>query len=116
MVREKKKVGKQVRKPMRYGGITCKTSQTNHIKSGRNYIEISTLKTGYSENITTKRISCNDHKLPQRMKRTSENNKTKRNAQVSFQAKIDASGGSTTARSESREIQIQQLMPVRVSR
>ena len=43
-------------------------------------------------------------------------NKTKRIAQVSFQARIDASNGSTRARSESREIQTQQLMPVRVSR
>ena len=42
--------------------------------------------------------------------------KAKRIAQVSFQAKIDASNESTTARSESREIQTQQLMPVRVSR
>ena len=42
--------------------------------------------------------------------------KTKGIAQVSFQAKIDASSDSTTARSESREIQTQQLMPVRVSR
>ena len=45
-----------------------------------------------------------------------KNNKTKRIAQVSFQARIDTSNGSTTARSESREIQTQQLMPVRVSR
>ena len=36
--------------------------------------------------------------------------------QVSFQAKIDASNESTTARSGSREIQTQQLMPVGVSR
>ena len=42
--------------------------------------------------------------------------KTKRIAQVSFQVKIDASSDSTTARSESGEIQTQQLMPVRVSR
>ena len=42
--------------------------------------------------------------------------KAKRIAQVSFQAKIDASNKSTTARSKSREIQTQQLMPVRVSR
>ena len=50
------------------------------------------------------------------MKRTGEDNKTKRIAQVLFQARIDASNRSTAARSESREIQIQQLMPVRVSR
>ena len=42
--------------------------------------------------------------------------KAKRIAQVSFQAKIDASNESMTARSKSREIQTQQLMPVRVSR
>ena len=42
--------------------------------------------------------------------------KAKRIAQVSFQVKVDASNVSTTARSESREIQTQQLMPVRVSR
>ena len=42
--------------------------------------------------------------------------KAKRIAQVSFQAEIDASIESTTARSEPREIQTQQLMPVRVSR
>ena len=36
--------------------------------------------------------------------------KAKRIAQVSFQAKIDASNESTTAESESREIQTQQLM------
>ena len=42
--------------------------------------------------------------------------KAKRIAQVSFQTKIDTSNESTTARSESREIQTQQLMPVRVSR
>ena len=42
--------------------------------------------------------------------------KAKRIAQVSFQARIDASNKSTTARSESREVQTQQLMPVRVSR
>ena len=42
--------------------------------------------------------------------------KAKRIAQVLFQAEIDASIKSTTARSEPREIQTQQLMPVRVSR
>ena len=52
------------------------------------------------------------NKLENRLKIT----KAKRIAQVSFQAKIDASNESTTARSESREIQTQQLMPVRVSR
>ena len=38
--------------------------------------------------------------------------KAKRIAQVSFQAKIDASYRSTRARSEAREIQNTQLMPV----
>ena len=42
--------------------------------------------------------------------------KAKRIAQVSLQATIDARNESTTTRSESREIQTQQLMPVRVSR
>ena len=42
--------------------------------------------------------------------------KAKRIAQGLFQAEIDASIESTTARSEPREIQTQQLMPVRVSR
>ena len=46
----------------------------------------------------------------------SENQKLPRIAQVSFQARIDASSGSTTAGSESGEIQKQQLMPVRVRR
>ena len=55
-------------------------------------------------------------KLPQRTKNEWKSTKAKRIAQVSFQAKIDASNGSTTARSESREIQTQQLMPVRVRR
>ena len=47
----------------------------------------------YSEIITTKKISCNDRKLPQRTQRTGENNKTKRIAQVLFQVRIDASNG-----------------------
>ena len=55
-------------------------------------------------------------KLLQQMKNEWKSTKAKRIAQVSFQAKIDSSNGSTTARSESREIQTQQLMPVRVSR
>ena len=55
-------------------------------------------------------------KLPQGMKNEWKPTKAKRIAQVSFQAKIDASNGSTTARSETRDIQTQQLMPVRVSR
>ena len=46
------------------------------------------------------------------MKNEWKSTKAKRIAQVLFQAKIDASNGSTTARSESREIQTQQLMPV----
>ena len=45
------KVRKQERNPMRYGGTTCKTSQTNRIKSGRNYIEISTKKTSSVEGL-----------------------------------------------------------------
>ena len=55
-------------------------------------------------------------KLPQRMKNKWNSTKSKRIPQVLFQAKIDTSNRSTTARSESREIQTQQLMPVRVSR
>ena len=55
-------------------------------------------------------------KLLQRTKNEWKSTKAKRIAHVSFQARIDARNGSTTARSESREIQTQQLMPVRVSR
>ena len=55
-------------------------------------------------------------KLPQRMINEWKPTKAKRIAQVLFQVKIDASNGSTTARSETKEIQTQQLMPVRVSR
>ena len=55
-------------------------------------------------------------KLPQRTKNEWKPTKAKRIAQALFQAKIDTSNGSTTARSETREIQTQQLMPVRVSR
>ena len=47
----------------------------------------------YSKNITTKEISCNHRKLPHRTKRMGEDNKTKRIAQVLFQARIDASNG-----------------------
>ena len=64
----------------------------------------------------TKKISRNYCKLLQRMENRWKITKGKIIAQVSFQAKIDASNESTTARSESREIQTQQLMPVRVSR
>ena len=41
---------------------------------------------------------------------------TKNCSHVLFQVKIDASSGSTGAGSEPREIQKQQLMPVRVGR
>ena len=44
-------------------------------------------------------------KLLQRMKNEWKSTKAKRIAQVSFQAKIDTSHGSTRARSETREIQ-----------
>ena len=44
----------KVRNPMRYGGTTCKTSRTNRIKSGRNYIEILTKKDQFSGRLTTK--------------------------------------------------------------
>ena len=63
----------------------------------------------------TKKISRNYCKLSQRTENRWKITKGKRIAQVSFQAKIDASNEST-ARSKSREIQTQQLMPVRVSR
>ena len=45
------KVRKQVRKPMRYGGTTCKTSQTNHTKSGRNYIKYRLKKASSAKNL-----------------------------------------------------------------
>ena len=64
----------------------------------------------------TKETSRNDRKLPQQTKNEWKSTKAKRIAQVLFQAKIEASNRSTTARSESREIQTQQLMPVRGSR
>ena len=51
-------------------------------------------------------------KLPCRTKNEWKSIKAKRIAQVLFQAKIDTSNGSTRARSESREIQTQQLMAV----
>ena len=44
-------------------------------------------------------------KLPQRMKNEWKQTKAKRIAQVSFQVKIDTNNGSTTARSETREVQ-----------
>ena len=49
-----------------------------------------------------------------RLRNNQNHTKTKylRIAQVSFQAKLDASRGTTTAGSKSREIQKQQLMPV----
>ena len=53
----------------------------------------------------TKSTSRNDRKLPQRTKNEWKPTKVKRIAQVSFQAKIDASYRSTRAKSETREIQ-----------
>ena len=50
------------------------------------------------------------------MEKEWKSTKTKEIAQVSSQAKIDTNSESTTARSESREIQTQHLVPVRVSR
>ena len=50
------------------------------------------------------------------MKNKWKSTKAKRIAPVSFQAKMDTSNESTSARSESREIQTQQLMTVRVNR
>ena len=44
-------------------------------------------------------------KLPRRMKNEWKSTKAKRITQVSFQAKIDTSNGSTRARREAREIQ-----------
>ena len=44
-------------------------------------------------------------KLPHKTDNEVEISKAKRIAQVSFQAKIDASHGSTTAENETREIQ-----------
>ena len=58
-----------------------------------------------TDNITTKQTSHNDRKIPQQTKNVWKPTKAKRIAQVSFQAKIDASHGSTRARSEAREIQ-----------
>ena len=55
-------------------------------------------------------------KLQQRMKNEWKSTKAKRIAQVSFQAKIDASNGSTTARVKQEKFKTQQLMKVRVSR
>ena len=53
-----------------------------------------------------KETSHNDRKLPQQTKKNWwKSTEAKRIAQVSFQAKIDASSKSTTARSETREIQ-----------
>ena len=55
--------------------------------------------------------------LPHNTDNEWKSTKAKRIAQVSFQAKIDASHGSTTAENETGEIQkTQQLMPVGVSR
>ena len=68
-------VRNQVRVRVRYEGMTYKTSRNN----------------------------C---KLPQRTKKSERGaTKAKRIAQVSFQARIDASSMSTTARSKSGEIQ-----------
>ena len=41
---------------MRYGGTTCKTSRTNHIKSGRNYIEISAKKASSANNLRPSKL------------------------------------------------------------
>ena len=58
-----------------------------------------------TDNDTTKQTSHNDRKILQRTKNEWKSTKAKRIAQVSFQAKIDASHVSTTARSKAREIQ-----------
>ena len=41
---------------MRYGGMTCKTSRTNRIKSGRNYIKISAKKASSVKNIQPNKL------------------------------------------------------------
>ena len=50
------KVRKQVKNPMRYGGMMCKTSRTNCIKSGRNYIKISAKKASSVKNIRPSKL------------------------------------------------------------
>ena len=59
-------------------------------------------------------INC--HNKKKQKKNEWKSTKAKRIAQVSSQAEIGASSGPTTARSEPREIQRQQLVPVRVCR
>ena len=55
-------------------------------------------------------------KLPHRTENEWKPTEAKRIAQVSFQAKIDASHGSTIARKKQEKFKTQQLMPVGVSR
>ena len=62
----------------------------------------------------TKKANRNNHKIPHKWE--NEWKTITKNYSSFVQAKIGTSSRSTTAGSESREIQKQQLMPVRVRR